>query len=296
MVKRYQELYLEARKALLPTEGEQASVVARELLCKFSGKTPAQMLADRELYASEEIAGKMEDAVHRILDGEPLPYILEEWDFCGLTLRVTRDTLIPRDDTMAVTELAARCVEEREEPPRILDLCTGTGCIGIALAVRIPRAKVTLADISPEALEVAKSNAAPYAPRICCVLADARKQPPVYLKNYDVIVSNPPYITAKEMRELPDSVSRFEPSLALYGGEDGLDFYRAIVSNYSSVLKAGGYLCFEFGMGQEEDVCSILTEGGYTNLQLQKDERGIIRAVMAQKKGEEINGNEETRL
>ncbi|MBQ6798871.1 MAG: peptide chain release factor N(5)-glutamine methyltransferase [Oscillospiraceae bacterium] len=290
MVKRYQELYLEARKALLPTEGEQAAMIARELLCKFSGKSQAQMLADRELYASEEIGDRMEDAVRRILAGEPLPYILEEWDFCGLTLRVTKDTLIPRDDTTAVTDLAAELMEGMGDNPRVLDLCTGTGCIGIALADRIPNARVTLADVSAAALEVAKSNAAPYAPRISCVAADVRKTPPVYLKNYDLIVSNPPYITEQEMKELPDSVRAFEPSLALYGGEDGLDFYRWIVKNYTSVLKPEGYLCFEFGMGQEKDVCSILEQGGYRVLQLRRDARGIIRAVSAQKKGEETNG------
>lgn len=94
MVRRYADLYLDTRKALLPREGEQAAVIARELLCKFSGKTAAAMLADRDLYASEEIGEKMEEAVQRILMDEPLPYILEE-DFCGMTLKMTRDTLIP---------------------------------------------------------------------------------------------------------------------------------------------------------------------------------------------------------
>lgn len=296
MVKRYAELYLEARRALLPTEGEQASVIARELLCRFSGKTAAEFLACRELYASGEIAERMEDGVRRILSGEPLPYILEEWDFCGMTLKVTRDTLIPRDDTMAVTELAIGRAEQLETPPRVLDLCTGTGCIGLAVASRIRDARVTLADVSPAALEVAKTNAAAFVPRVTCVMADVLQSPPPYLKNYDLIVSNPPYITGKEMQELPDSVRNFEPALALYGGDDGLRFYRSIVKHYTSVLKPDGFLCFEFGMGQETDVCSILTDGGYEVLQLKKDERGIIRAVLAQKKGEENDGNQETRL
>ncbi|MBQ1281661.1 MAG: peptide chain release factor N(5)-glutamine methyltransferase [Oscillospiraceae bacterium] len=287
MVKRYADLYLDARKALLPAEGEQAAVIARELLCKVSGKTAAQFLSDRELYASEEIGAQMEDGVRRILAGEPLPYVLEEWDFYGMTLKVTRDTLIPRDDTMAVADLAIKKAMFLDQNPRILDLCTGTGCIGLAVANRVKDARVTLADVSPEALRVAKENAARFSPRVSCILADVLQPASPLLKNYDLIVSNPPYVTDEEMLELPPSVRDYEPELALRGGEDGLDFYRAIVKNFTCVLKEEGYICFEFGMGQENGVCAILEEGGYEILKLQEDSRGIIRAVMARRKREE---------
>lgn len=287
MVKRYADLYLDARKALLPTEGEQAAVIARELLCKASGKTAAAVLADRELYASEAIGEAMEDSVRRILEGEPLPYILEEWDFYGMTLKVTRDTLIPRDDTMAVTDLAIRRTMFLEQNPRILDLCTGTGCIGLAIANRVKDARVTLADVSAKALDVAKENAARFGARVSCVHADALQPAPNFLKNYDLLVSNPPYITDEEMLELPLSVRDYEPELALRGGSDGLDFYRSIVTNYSAVLRDGGYICFEFGLGQEHAVCEILEQGGYRILKLQEDSRGITRAVLAQKQREE---------
>ena len=287
MVKRYADLYLDARKALLPAEGEQAAVIARELLCKVSGKTAAQFLSDRELYASEELGAQMEDGVRRILAGEPLPYVLEEWDFYGMTLKVTRDTLIPRDDTMAVADLAIKKAMFLDQNPRILDLCTGTGCIGLAVANRVKDARVTLADVSPEALRVAKENAARFSPRVSCILADVLQPASPLLKNYDLIVSNPPYVTDEEMLELPPSVRDYEPELALRGGEDGLDFYRAIVKNFTCVLKEEGYICFEFGMGQENGVCAILEEGGYEILKLQEDSRGIIRAVMARRKREE---------
>lgn len=288
MVKRYSDLYLDARKALLPTEGENAAQIARELLCKFSGKTAAEMLADRELYASDEIGTRLEDGVRRIVAGEPLPYILEEWDFCGMTLKVTRDTLIPRDDTMAVTDLAVKKTMFLEQDPRILDLCTGTGCIGLAIAKRVKDARVTLADVSPGALNVAKQNAAAmrFGPRVNCVQADALRPAPAFLRNYDLIVSNPPYITDEEMEKLPVSVRSFEPDIALRGGPDGLQFYRAIVQNYGSVLKEDGYLCFEFGRGQESAVGEILTDGGFTVLSYQKDNQDITRAVMAQRKRE----------
>ena len=287
MVKRYADLYLDARKALLPTEGDQAAVIARELLCRCSGKSAAAVLADRELYASEEIGAQMEDSVRRILEGEPLPYVLGEWDFCGMTLKVTRDTLIPRDDTMAVTELAIRRTMFLEQNPRILDLCTGTGCIGLAVANRVKDARVTLADVSQRALNVAKENAAPFGPRVNCVLADALAPAPAFLRNYDLLVSNPPYVTDAEMAALPHSVRDYEPELALRGGADGLDFYRAIVKNYTAVLKDEGYLCFEFGKGQEDGVCRILETGGCEILKLQEDSRGITRAVMARKRKRE---------
>jgi len=258
------------------------------MLCCFSNKTPAAMLADQQLYASEEIGHKMEEGVRRYLEGEPLPYILEEWDFFGMTLKVTKDTLIPRDDSMAVTELALEAGRSVGEMPRVLDLCTGTGCIGLAVAKQLPGARVTLADVSSAALSVAKQNVQrmKLGSRVSCILLDVRQDPPVYLKNYDIIVSNPPYITDSEMKELPDSVRLYEPELALRAGQDGLMFYHAITEHYKHVLNPDGFLCYEFGMGQETDVGFILENNGFRILKYRKDERGITRAVLAQRKGE----------
>ena len=118
--------------------------------------------------------------------------------------------------------------------------------------------------------------------RVSCVQADALKPAQPFLGKFDLIVSNPPYITGKEMEELPVSVKDFEPHLALFGGDDGLDFYRSIAANYKSALKPGGYLCFEFGMGQGDDVCAILEENGYTILERSRDFNHIERAVLAQ--------------
>ena len=171
MVKTYADLYLDARRALLPTEGQNASNVARELLCAASGKTAEQMIADRELYASDEICALTESFVSRYLKGEPVPYILGEWDFYDMTLVVTPDVLIPRDDTMVVTELAIKKALFLNQNPRILDLCTGSGCIGLAIAKRVKDARVTLGDISPAALRVARRNVQKQhlAGRVCCL-------------------------------------------------------------------------------------------------------------------------------
>ena len=285
MVKKYGDLYLDARRALLAQEDVQmAGMMARQLLCHVSGKSPDVILNERDVYASEEVCRGMEKGLKRLLQGEPLAYVLGEWEFYGLPLKVTPHVLIPRDDTCAVTEMAIKKALFMEQDPRILDLCCGTGCIGLAIASRVKDARVTLADISPEALAVAKENTAlnHLSGRVRCVAADALKPAFPFLGKFDMIVSNPPYITSAEMLELDSSVKEYEPHLALHGGEDGLDFYRAIAENFAPALKPGGCLCFEFGMGQGDAVCQILTENGYTILERTRDYNDRERAVLAQ--------------
>jgi release factor glutamine methyltransferase len=285
LVKTYSQLYLDARRTILLVDDSQsAAMVARQLLCFVSGKTQEQILSDRDLYASEDISAKLDFAVSRYVKGEPLAYILGEWEFYGLPLYVTKDVLIPRDDTCAVTTLAIDQAMRLESAPRILDLCTGSGCIGLAIASRVKDARVTLADISREALAVAKRNIQRnhLTSKVTCIQANALEKPSHVLGKFDLIVSNPPYITAEEMKELPHSVDGFEPHLALYGGEDGLDFYRAIAENFKDALKPGGFLCFEFGDTQGDDVCDILRANGYTILERSRDYNDRERAVIAQ--------------
>lgn len=284
MVKKISELYLEARRAFMAfDDNETASLLARNLLCYVTGKTQEQIIADREMYASEDTCEAMERLVQRVVDGEPLAYILGQWDFYGMTLHVNENVLIPRDDTCAVTALAIKKSLFLDSNPRILDLCTGSGCIGLAIAHRVKDAKVTLADISKDALVVAKKNITDQklSARVSAVQVDALKMPAAFLGKFDLIVSNPPYITTKEMDELPHSVKDYEPHLALHGGEDGLDFYHAIAANFCHALKPGGFLCFEFGMGQGDAVCAILEMHGYTILERSSDNNQIERAVIA---------------
>ena len=291
MVKKISDLYLETRRGLLDTEDPQsASLIARNILCRFTGKTQEQILADREKYVSEETCQAVTEAVSRILAGEPLAYVLEEWDFYGMRLYVNPSVLIPRDDTCAVTSLAIEKALFLDKGPRILDLCTGSGCIGLALAHRIKDARVTLADISPDALAVAKKNVVnqQLSARVSCVQADALNEPAPFLGKFDLIISNPPYITGDEMLELDHSVKDYEPHLALYGGDDGLAFYRSIASKYAGSLKPGGYLCFEFGDGQGDDVCRILEMNGYTILERSRDYNDRERAVLARSYRKEV--------
>ena len=269
----------------MSTEDTQtAGMLARQLLCHVSHKTHEQILADRELYASEAICQELDALTARVMSGEPLAYILGEWEFYGLKLYVDRNVLIPRDDTCAVAALAIQKGLFLDKDPRILDLCTGSGCIGLAIASRVKDARVTLADISRDALNVAKKNAVRnnLTGRVSCIQADALGKPSAFLGKFDLIVSNPPYITTADMLELDHSVKDFEPHLALHGGEDGLEFYRNIAKNYAAALKPGGYLAFEFGDGQGDDVCRILEENQYTILDRTRDYNDRERAVIAQ--------------
>ena len=285
MVKQYSQLYLDTRLLLLDKEGDPfASQMARQLVCHFSGKTADQFLRERDQYASEEICDAVDTAARRLLADEPLAYILGEWTFYGLDLFVDRNVLIPRDDTCALAELAMKRGRLLDQSPRILDLCTGSGCIGLAIAHRIKDARVTLADISAEALAVAKKNVSrlKLGGRVNCIRLDALLPAPEYLGKFHMIVSNPPYITTAEMNTLDASVKDYEPHLALCGGDDGLVFYRAIVENFTAALRPGGLLAFEFGEGQGDDICKILQNFGYTVLDRVQDFGGTERAVLAQ--------------
>lgn len=289
MVKTYNELYHEIRSLLFETEGADAANVARELVCAASGLSAADIVAGHEIEADEQAVRRLRDFILRRREGEPLAYILGEWDFCGMTLTVTPDVLIPRDDTMAVTELAIKKAMFLEQNPRILDLCSGSGCIGMAIARRVKDARVTLGEISQGAIRVAKKNIVDQklSGRVSCMMVDACKPAAKFLGTFDMIVSNPPYVTRAEMEQLDPSVRNYEPHLALDGGEDGLHFYREIVKNFTPALRPGGYICFEFGQGQHDAVQQILEEHDYTILQMREDSAEIIRAVLAQYKRED---------
>lgn len=284
MVKKFSQLYLDSRKLLMAKEEEQyASMLARELICFVSGKSHEEFLLDRDQYATQEQCYAMEDAVRRVLNDEPLAYILGQWSFYGLNLYVNKNVLIPRDDTCALAELAMKKELFGADEPRILDLCTGSGCIGLAVASRVKDAHVTLGDISADALAVAKKNVAQLklGGRVICLPVDALRPAPDFLGKFHMILSNPPYITTEEMKTLPHSVVDYEPHLALHGGDDGLIFYRAIVENFTKALRPGGYMAFEFGEGQGDDVCSILEAHGYTILERVRDFNETERACLA---------------
>ena len=277
----YNNLYLDTRQRLRRAGVEAAQLEAREILCYAADKTREQFFRDSSLYVSSEVEKRVESLVQRRLAGEPVAYIIGEWEFYGLPLDLSRDVLIPRSDTEVLAERAIALARAAGEGARVLDLCAGSGCVGLAVASQVPTCRVVLADVSEAALRLCKQNVRRNGlnARVTCVLADALESPSSSLWDFDVIACNPPYIPTGDLPGLDVSVRDYEPWLALDGGEDGLKFYRAIAGKWSSALRLGGTLLFEVGMGQAPDVELILGMNGYENVQTFQDTRGIWLVV-----------------
>ena len=238
-------------------------------------------IRDRPLYASKEVEEKVEELTQRRLAGEPVAYIIGEWEFYGLPLDISRDVIIPRADTETLAERAILLAKAAGEGARVLDLCAGSGCVGLAVAANAPNCRVVLADISEGALRICKQNVRRnnLNARVTCVQADALAAPAASLWDFDVIACNPPYIPHKELPDLDVSVKDYEPWGALDGGLDGLDFYRAISANWGTALRLGGSLIFEVGMGQAPAVEQIMAQNGFENIVTHQDPRGVWRVV-----------------
>lgn len=230
----------------------------------------------------EPLTGEQTAALHaltrRRLAGEPLQYLLGEWEFYGLPFRVGPGVLIPRQDTETLVECALRAAEGMSAP-KILDLCAGSGCIGIALAHCLPHGRVTAVEQSADALRYLQENAALNRTPLHIVKGDVLDPALAEsIRGVDVIVSNPPYLTEADLAALQKEV-QFEPRAALDGGQDGLLFYRELPALWQESLNPGGRLLFEIGMGQEAAVSSFLTHAGYENIESFPDLAGISRVV-----------------
>lgn len=281
MATTYNNLYLDARRRLKSAGIEAAQLEAREIVCFAAEKNRDQFYRDAALYASDQVEQRTKELIERRLAGEPVAYIIGEWEFYGLPLDVSQDVLIPRMDTEVLAEQAILLARTAGEGARVLDLCAGSGCVGLAVAANVPSCRVVLADVSEGALRICKQNVRrnDLNARVTCIQVDAREEPPSALWDFDVIASNPPYIPSWEMEGLDVSVKDYEPSLALDGGEDGLDFYRTIARRWKNALRLGGMLLFEVGMGQAPDVEVILTQAGYGHIRSYQDTAGIWRVV-----------------
>lgn len=281
MVKsRIQNVYENVREAL-ESVTDDAGFEALELLGAVCGLTRQDLLMGRDISLSETQQKKLDELVRRRLDHEPLQYLLGEWDFFGRTFSVGEGVLIPRGDTEPLVEACLELIK-RKHAPRILDLCTGSGCIGITLALERPDAEVWAVEKSPQAFSYFQKNNQSFGSPVRGILGDALN-PALISGNFDLIVSNPPYLTRSEMDALQPEVTR-EPAMALYGQDDGLYFYKEFCKIYPQRLNPGGALAFEIGDGQQSAVCGFLTESGMISICQKHDLHGIIRVITARNK------------
>ena len=276
----YNNLYLDIRQQLRRAGIEEATLEARELVCFGTGKSREQLVRDGGLYASPELEQRVRDLVDRHLAGEPVAYLIGEWEFYGLPLDISPEVLIPRPDTEVLAEQAIGYVKTLGEC-RVLDLCAGSGCIGLAVASQAPQARVVLGEWSDGALRICRQNIRRngLSGRVVPMGADARERPEKSLGEFQCIVSNPPYIPSGDIAGLDVSVKDYEPHLALDGGADGLDFYRSISEKWKEALVPGGRLYFEVGIGQADSVLRIMRAQGFGDIQVVKDLRDVPRVV-----------------
>ena len=282
MPKTYNDIYISLSRRLREAGVEAHSLEARLIVAAAADKRQAELLRDLRLYASDEIERRAAALAERRLLGEPAAYITGSWDFCGMDLTVSPDVLIPRSDTEALVAAALARMEGRAAP-RFLDLCTGSGCVGLALANMLPGSRGVLLDNSEKALAVARENVwrLGFADRLECVRADVRMPPAPALGSFDLIVSNPPYVPSGELALLDPSVRDYEQQEALDGGADGLDLYRAILENWIAALRPSGWLCFEVGEEQAKDVALLTRRALLRSVGTAKDSRGCDRVVYA---------------
>ena len=278
----YNDLTLMARKQLMQENIPGFQLESRLLVAYAAGKSVSDLLRDMNLYTTEEVADRVRSCIQRRLDGEPVAYITGTWEFYGIPLIITPDVLIPRMDTEALIDAVKEMLTGRKMDARVLDLCCGSGCIACAIGKELPATKLVAVDLSASALQVCRENIAlnRLNSRIICMQADALSSPPLGLGQFDVIVSNPPYIPSAEILGLDTSVRDHEPIWALDGGEDGLKFYKGIIKYWRTALKPGGLIFFEVGEGEAEAVSAMLLSGGFSETEFRQDTGGCDRVVI----------------
>ena len=247
MATTYNNLYLDLRRRFKGAGVFDPTRAARELICCAAGKTNEEFVRDSRLYVPPEVERTAEELAARHLAGEPVAYLIGEWEFYGLPLDISR----------------------------------GSGCIGLAVAAHVPLARVTLGEYDEEAIKVCRQNIRrnDLSARVSAVRIDAREKPSRQLGEFDLIVSNPPYIPSADVETLDPSVRDHEPRLALDGGADGLDFYRAICTQWRDALRPCGKLLFEVGVGQADAVLRLMRTNGFGDVQIIKDLNDIPRVV-----------------
>ncbi len=268
---------------LAEKEFEEARLNAERLLAHALGMSRIELYTnyDRPL-TPDELAG-FKSLLKRRLAHEPLQYILGEAEFYSLPFKVSPAVLIPRPETeLLVEQVVSHCrnVFADEDEIQILEIGTGSGCIAIALAKNISNAVLTAVDISHEALKIAYGNARAHEADVAFHERDALKPwPPEYLNLFDVVVSNPPYVSFAEYESLPPEIKNYEPKIGLLGGNDGLEFYRKFSNILPTLLKPNAYAFFEIGERQAASVRNIYSDSGFSGIRIIDDLAGKNRIV-----------------
>lgn len=278
------EVLLNSVNELKKENIEDCTNKVRILLADVLGKEKEYLLVHDNEDVSDKLINVFNKKVERLKEGEPLQYILNRQEFMGLQFYVDKNVLIPQPDTENLVEeviALSNKIKKQKDKIRILDMCTGSGAIAISLVKYVDKALVYASDISKRALKIAEENATRNLASVAFFESDVFKNIlPLY--QFDIIVSNPPYIETEVMKTLSKEVQA-EPSLALDGGEDGLKFYKEIIKKAKEYLNEDGYLAFEIGYNQREAVENLFKEYGYKNVYSKKDLAGNDRVVVAQK-------------
>ena len=272
---------LQTMQQTLPTNAQDDC--AFDLSCLFShcfGLDRYTLVLHGTKEVSQDETRIFYDLFARYLAAQPLQYLLGEWEFYGLPFQVGPGVLIPRADTETLVETGLSLLEGISSPV-IADLCAGSGCICCALTHQFSGAHAYAFELSDDALGYLRENVRRHCLLVEVVACDVLS-PPAELPLFDLIVSNPPYLSAQEIDSLQPQVT-YEPQMALLGGADGYDFYRALPLLWKEKLKPGGWLAFEVGYTQAETVANLLRDAGYAEIFTRQDLGGVTRVVAARR-------------
>ena len=273
------EAYNSTKKALLSAGIEDCVFEAKQIIKHITGLRSSEILMNYTKELTEFQSNNLKAILRQRELRYPLQYIFGEWSFYGRDFYVGPGVLVPRADTETVIEVCTEYLKDKKEP-KILDLCAGSGCIGITLSKEKEDSGCLMVEKYPEAIRYAEKNITRNKAENARVIAGDVLEGTASGEKYDLIVSNPPYIAENGTEEVSPE-TKYEPETALIGGADGLKFYKAITENYKDSLKENGMICFEVGIGQADSVKGILNAAGFTDIGAKKDLNGIERAVYA---------------
>lgn len=288
------EILLKEGNSILEAAGiEEARLDAWLLLEYVTGRNRAWYFAHSDEIADGDTEKRYTDLCKRRAEHIPLQHLTKNACFMGYDFYVDENVLVPRQDTEVLVEEALGILKGQVNP-RILDMCTGSGCILLSILKEYPEAEGTGADLSGDALKVAEKNAESLQVNNRAVLTQSdlfsgeyfQKNSGKELPEYDMLISNPPYIATAEIQNLMDEVRLYDPYMALDGKEDGLYFYRRITTECGAYLKPGGWLLYEIGHDQGMAVSEIMKKAGFIHIKVKKDLAGLDRVVLGQRSKE----------